>query len=274
LATEALLVVKDQVRRQKIAALKDAAQAKVKRKSGVRTLRWVTAAFAIFIGVLIFADERTPSRPSGPAPSATQPTQQIAPASPPVEIARTNEEPRETDPYQMAVSGRPVGKTGTQLTVAEYKWCVFEDARLAEMDRITTSQGNPPSSVDIYNAYVDGFNAICADKMYQSSWENLTETQKTSNLLILRAEAAERLRSGLSLPADRPWPGVQLDPSNALNGVLVQGALKRKGYYKGRIDGIFGPNSRAALDAFLHDIDALPVMGAIEPYVVAKLFGE
>jgi len=50
----------------------------------------------------------------------------------------------------------------------------------------------------------------------------------------------------------------------------IQGALLRLGYYDGRIDGIFGPDSRAAIRRFQHEIGA-EMSGRITPEQSGRL---
>jgi peptidoglycan hydrolase-like protein with peptidoglycan-binding domain len=52
--------------------------------------------------------------------------------------------------------------------------------------------------------------------------------------------------------------------------VLVQGALARRGYYDGQIDGVAGPGTRSAIREFQHD-NGLPVTGRIDSQLVQSL---
>jgi len=50
----------------------------------------------------------------------------------------------------------------------------------------------------------------------------------------------------------------------------IQGALLRLGYYDGRVDGIFGPDTRAAIRRFQHEIGA-EMSGRITPEQSGRL---
>jgi N-acetylmuramoyl-L-alanine amidase len=50
----------------------------------------------------------------------------------------------------------------------------------------------------------------------------------------------------------------------------IQGALLRLGYYDGRVDGIFGPDTRAAIRRFQHEIGA-EMNGRITPEQAGRL---
>jgi hypothetical protein len=52
--------------------------------------------------------------------------------------------------------------------------------------------------------------------------------------------------------------------------VKVQSELARRGYYRGPIDGVIGPGSRQAIQAF-QEKEALPVSGLIDPHVLRAL---
>jgi peptidoglycan hydrolase-like protein with peptidoglycan-binding domain len=51
----------------------------------------------------------------------------------------------------------------------------------------------------------------------------------------------------------------------------IQDALHRLGYYKVRVDGVFGPLTRAAIRRFQHDIDA-EMTGYLTAEEVSRLF--
>ena len=61
---------------------------------------------------------------------------------------------------------------------------------------------------------------------------------------------------------DEPIYGYNnLDPGQVI--VNVQNALREQGYYRDQVDGLIGPNTRAALRAYQQD-QGLPVTGAID----------
>ena len=65
----------------------------------------------------------------------------------------------------------------------------------------------------------------------------------------LRPEAEERLRSlSARPPADKPAPEVQVDRREIARSLQLE--LKRVGCFDGRVDGEFGPSTRAALRNF------------------------
>ncbi|MFY9975550.1 MAG: peptidoglycan-binding protein, partial [Chromatiaceae bacterium] len=53
----------------------------------------------------------------------------------------------------------------------------------------------------------------------------------------------------------------------------VQGALKRIGYYTGEIDGLFGPETRAAIRRFQYEIGA-EMTGTITGQQAARLLAQ
>jgi hypothetical protein len=53
-------------------------------------------------------------------------------------------------------------------------------------------------------------------------------------------------------------------------GADVQEALRRRGYYRGVVDGVIGPGSRAAIRAYQHD-RGLAVTGRIDTSLVRSL---
>jgi peptidoglycan hydrolase-like protein with peptidoglycan-binding domain len=71
----------------------------------------------------------------------------------------------------------------------------------------------------------------------------------------------------------RPSPQAEFPDEGAMTSGqrrLVQEALARVGYYAGRIDGIFGPETRAAIRRFQHEIGA-EMTGAITGAQAARI---
>jgi peptidoglycan hydrolase-like protein with peptidoglycan-binding domain len=63
------------------------------------------------------------------------------------------------------------------------------------------------------------------------------------------------------------------DPMSEQDRRRVQGLLGALGYYDGRVDGVFGPESRAAIRRFQHEIGA-PITGSLTAAEAARLEGQ
>lgn len=70
-----------------------------------------------------------------------------------------------------------------------------------------------------------------------------------------------------SVPAKPPKSSAE---DRAMMVVRVQAALMRKGYYKGDIDGILGPSTRAAITAYQKD-EKLPQTGRMDIQTLSQL---
>ena len=51
---------------------------------------------------------------------------------------------------------------------------------------------------------------------------------------------------------------------------FVQGALQKLGYYSGQVDGVFGPDTRAAIRRYQHELGA-PMTGNLTPDQATRL---
>jgi peptidoglycan hydrolase-like protein with peptidoglycan-binding domain len=71
-------------------------------------------------------------------------------------------------------------------------------------------------------------------------------------------------------PASPP-PGVPTEDNyTVLDRRRIQAALKQLGYYHGRVDAVFGPDTRAAIVHFQEDLGADPT-GTLTPAEGLKL---
>jgi hypothetical protein len=68
-------------------------------------------------------------------------------------------------------------------------------------------------------------------------------------------------------------PAVSLPGSGQMSGGdlrFVQGALQKLGYYSGQVDGVFGPDTRAAIRRYQHELGA-PMTGNLTPDQATRL---
>src|SRR5262245_42382196 len=96
-------------------------------------------------------------------------------------------------------------------------------------------------------------------KIFQDNAGNMT--------VSLTSQAASEASPSASPVTSAPTP-------RSINDVLAaQQRLKDRGYYSGRVDGVIGPNTEAALRAYQRD-RGLTVTGQLEPETLNALTSE
>ena len=147
---------------------------------------------------------------------------------------------------------RPSTSSNEPLTVAELLWCMSEEARLQAMQpRLATLE-----AVDRHNRIAEDVNNRCAGRV--SSDE------------VLEAAMAEiaSLRDSIHAAAIQ-----EIEPLND----VVPGAINRAqellsmlGYEPGAVDGVYGAQTKSAIQAFQAD-DGLPADGLISEQLLDRI---
>ena len=149
----------------------------------------------------------------------------------------------------------PVG-TNTVLGVAQIRWCLREDIRIeARRPRANTNQ-----ELIAFNATVADYNRRCASFRYEISAMERAKREVARMRLQIVSAALEGSRMAPSVAVSPPSPRTTVpasmrgqDGTQSGSTREVQNLLKQLGYNPGAADGIYGPRTRAAIQAFQRD---------------------
>ncbi len=133
---------------------------------------------------------------------------------------------------------------GRALTVEEVRYCVFQGRRLSYLRGDLSGLGGN-DLIQRYNGMVSDFNARCRSFRYENDALQKAQREAESRQPQLQAQAAAILSSWRA-PSAQPL----LDLRATEAAARVQMRLKELGFYRGTVDGVWGPKSRMALMSF------------------------
>jgi len=203
---------------------------------GSSTGKWLFGIAAV-IGVIWLASQTdhkrssVPARASGSSSTSVTPAPALPVAPPPVPSRPTEEKPS-------------VGRNSV-LTTAQIRYCLAEKIRLDAAEVVINNYIN--SDVERFNGYVTDYNSRCGEFRYrQGALESArrdvepyrAQIQLEGRSRFVRSPTAEA--TAPTAPRSAPDPMVQ----------AVQLRLNELGYAVGTADGLFGGETRAAIQAF------------------------
>ena len=220
---------------------------KAKKAKTRRRIFWAVAA-AAFIGILVYDNNNTPQRPSRvstqPSTSGTPPvTTQPSLATPSVSVPATSEVIQEEMPR--------IGSNNV-LNRSQIRYCLFQGERIDIMRPMTMTDGE----IAHFNSLVRDFNLRCSSFRYRPGVLESVERELPGKRAELRRDAEAIIASwrtgstsrAANAPASRSF-GL-IDIQGRSGATAVQRRLQELGFYRGIVDGLWGPQSRRALREF------------------------
>jgi hypothetical protein len=218
-----------------------------KRAGRIKTFVWLAIVGGIIAAVVYGADSNRPSYAPSTAytPSTTYPPTTGSGTSSGFE-------------NDMAEAMPPMG-TDLVLSRSQIRYCLFQESRLEYLRRSTSDSLNHK-----FNALVDDWNSRCSSYRYREADMNAVRRDLISNAATINLSAQRILDSWKAAsPAAAPTataPSPQTAPTAASAATSdlstpwgawrVQAKLQALGFYKGVVDGSWGPGSKAALRAW------------------------
>lgn len=172
------------------------------------------------------------------------------------------------------IEQKPPAQTNASLTQEQINYCFAEeirlDASMSILDRNNTSQ------INYYNALIDDYNKRCLNYNFIPGSLDKATSNAVYHRERLKSEGQERIlqinnkksdtnsnrgNQSFDLPVVKLSPNappVFVYPKNNYQVEEVQRLLYSKGYYKGVVDGIYGPNTRSAIVNFQKDQGVTP----------------
>ncbi|MCC8978672.1 peptidoglycan-binding protein [Bradyrhizobium acaciae] len=265
-------------------------QLKVKLQSqrNGRYVKW--GFFGVIGLVLLAATMSNNSGPSSSGSrSSSHPVQPTFPSIPPRADGDNFSSPRiptpQTDQADASEIKPPIG-SGNLLSRSNIRYCRYQKARLKSIEGDLRN----PYETDEFNKLADDYNARCSNFRYQESDLRVVEEEVRSKATLLsqdgrRITSAWRSRPSpttipgigsspplearpngqsppmvqlpaeiMGAPAAKPEARVQDDSATDLlnleTAIAAQKRLLDLGFFRGPINGVWGPQSRSALKAF------------------------
>ena len=135
----------------------------------------------------------------------------------------------------------PLQGVGQLLTLEEVRYCVFQGRRLVFLRKAVVND----DFVRRFNTLLADFNSRCKSFRYEGDALQSANKQADARRDQLKADADGILTS---------WTGelatALIDLQSQQGAAQVQARLKALGYYRGKVDGAWGPRSAAALTSF------------------------
>lgn len=205
--------------------------------SGSSGGKWMMGIAAV-IGVLWLIGQLDKS-PTSSAPTYSPPAQTATPSySPPAE-PQTPSRPQESMP--------PVGQD-LVFSTAQIRYCLAEDIRLEGAKSAVNNYID--SDADRFNAMVADYNSRCGSFRYRSG---ALESARR-DIEPYRSQLQSEGRSRFALPSNgslsTPAPS-RAAPDTTVQ--TIQSRLNELGYEAGAADGLMGPGTRLAIQAFQRD---------------------
>ena len=170
-----------------------------------------------------------------------------------------------------------MGVNGPQRSIAEIRYCKFEEVRLEKI-RSRISSISAGAIIDLFNVGINDLNARCSRYTSRRSDSQLVERQVIERNAALTREAEARLMEwGTKTSQPAPRPSAELDRQITLDLLIpdearrVQVRLIELGFFKGPANGTWGPASRAAMRVF-NIVSGLGDSDAAETSNLTRLF--
>lgn len=244
-------------------------RSQLKSKQSSRYVKW--GVYGVIASVVLFgimSDKSPPQttyRPPPPLPpsESRRPTPTPAPLQIPLP---TTPIPKQLEDYTEL---RPAVGRGVELTRNNIRYCLYQKERFKTIK--SDLKGN--TEIDAFNLLVNDYNSRCGNFRYLESDMSAISGEVIAKSATLAAEGRSILltwRRASSLTSEQPnafpLPKQTLPPvlppreearaADALdliqleNSTNVQRRLNELSYFKGPINGAWGPQSRMALRAF------------------------
>lgn len=145
---------------------------------------------------------------------------------------------------------RPSGIGGITLTQGGLRYCMFE-GEVLDAVRLMAADGD----VNKFNAAINDYNSRCSNAQYYERDMTVVKAELARNRSVITETASNTVSAwhGES-NADVSTFDPPINDLNDYNGATnVQTRLKILGYYKGIVDGQWGPGSKVALGAWKRD---------------------
>ena len=206
--------------------------------SGSSGGKWILGIAAV-VGLLWLIGQSNKNTPS-PAPAYSPPVQSVAPSYSPPAQPKVPSQPQESKP--------PVGQD-LVFSTAQIRYCLAEDIR---MDGAKAALNNySDSDVDRFNAMVADYNSRCGSFRYRSGALESARRDVEPYRGQLQVEGRSRFaRSPSTGSLSAPAP---TRPAADETVRAVQQKLNELGYSAGPADGLIGPSTRSAIQAFQRD---------------------
>ena len=222
-------IIKDEKTSHDILNAKKAIQKKL-NKQRVKYLLWGSIAIAVIIGI---------------ASQESRNTNKYKPTAAPQKATKTV-----TTRTTSNMETKPLPSTGQKLSRPELRYCYFQTERVEFIrDQITTNQeGNR------FNQLINDLNSCCSQFKYRKSdmtavkselLREKTRLKKEAMLMIVSWRAEDIRPSSIEIRL--------LNPQRINDAMQIQKKLKEMSYYTFKVDGIWGPNSKAGLKKFQKD---------------------
>jgi len=229
-------ITKDEESRNKILIAKRDIQKKLNRRR-IKYLVWggIAIAVIIWIGSQDSGNNRTiPKSSKSDYSSSTVVAPQKAPKP---HTTRTSSN----------VERKPLPGDGRVLSRSELRYCLFQGERIKFIrDKITTS-----NEVFFFNQLINEMNACCSRFKYRETDMSAVKSELSRERTRLKKEAFEMLASWRIEDSRVSSTEIRLlNPQRRNDARQIQKKLKEMGYYTSKVDGIWGPNSKAALRTF------------------------
>ncbi len=148
----------------------------------------------------------------------------------------------------------PIGRNNV-LTSAQIKYCLAEKTRLDAAETVINNK-YVDSDLGRFNKYVRDYNSRCGGSSYQADTLENAQRDVEPYRNQLQAEGRSRFIHSPSA-ATKPSTSVQVPhsarPEPDATIQAIQQRLNELGYDAGTADGLFGPKTRSAIQAFQRD---------------------
>jgi Putative peptidoglycan binding domain len=179
--------------------------------------------------------------------------------APPTTVpAKPQPEPPALKTAHNSVEKLPAPGEGRVLSMEEVRYCIFQGRRLSELRNQMTGLGGN-DLVNRYNNLVTDFNSRCRSFRYEKGVMEAIQREAAEKEVQLKADASAILAawhpgSAQPQPVKATEPQVRDEPLIDLaatwGAARVQMRLMDLGFYRGTIDGVWGPKSKRALKNF------------------------
>ena len=162
------------------------------------------------------------------------------------------------------LSGLTPGVPTTTTTTSTYSYGAQPNPYAPRVLTNTAPQVSPLAYQQAVSAGTVGTSPVAASSLYGQSYQPTVQPNAAVNTAntILRAPTAAPLTAGLpssavnainTSSASNPAQPGTLDPANLSKSTItaIQTALKSRGLYSDVVDGVWGSNSKAAMNAYL-----------------------